>query len=114
MAIVGALESGLNNNYSTLLAKSILDGISSIIFSSTLGIGVILSSVSVLLYQGSITLAAGMLSNMLNDVAITNITAVGSLLIIGLGLNILGISKIKVSNLLPAMLFAILLSFIKF
>ncbi|GAA0817405.1 DUF554 domain-containing protein [Clostridium tertium] len=114
MAIVGALESGLNNNYSTLLAKSILDGISSIIFSSTLGIGVILSSVSVLLYQGSITLAAGMLSNMLNDAAITNITAVGSLLIIGLGLNILGISKIKVSNLLPAMLFAILLSFIKF
>ena len=114
MAIVGALESGLNNNYSTLLAKSILDGISSIIFSSTLGIGVILSSVSVLLYQGSITLAAGILSNMLNDVAITNITAVGSLLIIGLGFNILGISKIKVSNLLPAMLFAILLSFIKF
>ena len=51
---------------------------------------------------------------MLNDVAITNITAVGSLLIIGLGFNILGISKIKVSNLLPAMLFAILLSFIKF
>ena len=100
MAIVGALESGLNNNYSTLLAKSILDGISSIIFSSTLGIGVILSSVSVLLYQGSITLAAGMLSNMLNDAAITNITAVGSLLIIGLGLNILGISKIKVSYLL--------------
>lgn len=114
MAIVGALESGLNNNYSTLLAKSILDGISSIIFSSMLGIGVIFSSVSVMLYQGSITLAAGIISNLLNDIAITNMTAVGSLLIIGLGLNILGISKIKVSNLLPSILFAVILSFIKF
>lgn len=114
MAIVGALESGLNNNHSTLLAKSILDGISAIIFSSTLGIGVILSSISVFLYQGSITLAAGMLSKVLNDIAISNMTSVGSLLIIGLGFNILGITKIKVSNLLPAMLFAVILSFITF
>ncbi|WP_195429852.1 DUF554 domain-containing protein [Clostridium sp. D46t1_190503_E9] len=112
MAIVGALESGLNNDYSTLLAKSILDGISAIIFSSTLGIGVILSAISVFIYQGSITIAAGMLTNVLNNIAITNITTVGSLLIIGLGFNMIGITKIKVSNLLPAIIVAIILSFI--
>ncbi len=112
MAIVGSLESGLNNNYSTLYAKSILDGISSIIFASTLGIGVVLSAIVVFIYQGSITLAAGFLSTFLSDIAINNMTAVGSLLIIGLGLNMLGITKIKVSNLLPAIIIAVLLSFI--
>ena len=112
MAIVGSLESGLNNNHSTLYAKSILDGISSIIFASTLGIGVVLSAIVVFIYQGSITLAAGFLSTFLSDIAINNMTAVGSLLIIGLGLNMLGITKIKVSNLLPAIIIAVLLSFI--
>lgn len=111
MAIVGSIESGLNHNHDTLFAKSILDGISSIIFSSTLGIGVMISSISVFLYQGSITLAAGTLSYILNDVAISNMTAVGSLLIIGLGLNVLGVTKIKVSNLLPSIIIAIILSY---
>lgn len=112
MAIVGSIESGLNNNHSTLYAKSILDGISSIIFASTLGIGVILSAVVVFIYQGSITLAASFLSTFLSDIAINNMTAVGSLLIIGLGLNILGVTKIKVSNLLPAIIIVVILSFI--
>lgn len=112
MAIVGSLESGLNNDHSTLFAKSLLDGISSIIFTSTLGIGVILSAVVVFIYQGSITLAAGFLSNFLSEVAINNMNAVGSLLIIGLGLNILEVTKIKVSNLLPAVVIAVILSFI--
>ena len=112
MAIVGSLESGLNNNHSTLYAKSILDGISSIIFASTLGIGVVLSAVVVFIYQGSITLAASFLSIFLSDIAINNMTAVGSLLIIGLGLNILGVTKIKVSNLLPSIIIAVILSFI--
>lgn len=111
MAIVGSIESGLNHNHDTLFAKSILDGVSSIIFSSTLGIGVMISSISVFLYQGSITLAAGTLSYILNDVAISNMTAVGSLLIIGLGLNVLGVTKIKVSNLLPSIIIAIILSY---
>ena len=110
MAIVGALESGLNGNHNTLYAKSILDGISSIIFASTLGIGVMLSAIVVLIYQGSITLAASFLSIFLNEIAINNMTAVGSLLIVGLGFNILGISKIKVSNLLPAIVIVVLIS----
>lgn len=110
MAIVGALESGLNNNNSTLYAKSILDGISSIIFSSSLGIGVMLSSVSVFIYQGIIAFGANLLSQVLSDAAINNMTAVGSLIIVGLSFNILNITKIKISNLLPAMLIAVILS----
>jgi len=113
MAIVGSLESGLNNNHSTLYAKSILDGISSIIFASTLGIGVALSAIVVFIYQGSITLAASFLSTFLSEIAINNMTAVGSLLIIGLGLNMLGVTKIKVSNLLPSIIIAVLLSFFR-
>ena len=111
MAIVGSLESGINNNHSTLYAKSILDGVTSIVFASSLGIGVILSAISVFIYQGSITLAAGFLSTYLNNYAIANMSAVGSLLIIGLGLNVIGATKIKISNLLPAMLVAVILSF---
>ena len=102
MAVVGALESGLQDNHTTLFAKSILDGISSIIFTSSLGIGVMLSSIAVLIYQGSITLLAGGLSTVLTDTVISNMSAVGSLLIVGLGFNMLGASKIKVANLLPA------------
>ncbi|WP_066891999.1 DUF554 domain-containing protein [Clostridium nigeriense] len=110
MAIVGSLESGLNNNHSTLYAKSLLDGITSIIFTSTLGIGVMLSAFAVFIYQGSITLMAGFLSSFLNDVAINNMTAVGSILIMGLGLNILRVTKIKISNLLPSIIVAVVLS----
>lgn len=108
MAVVGSLESGLKGNHSTLFAKSILDGISSIIFTSSLGIGVILSSIAVLAYQGAITLLAGGLSTILTETIINNMSAVGSLLIVGLGLNMLGVSKIKVANLLPAIFIPII------
>ncbi|SKA98746.1 hypothetical protein SAMN05443428_1317 [Caloramator quimbayensis] len=112
MAIVGSLESGLTGRGDTLYAKSILDGITSIIFSSTLGIGVIFSSVAVFLYQGLITLCASFLKNILIESAISNMTAVGSLLIIGLSLNMLGITKIKVANLLIAIFIPIIYQFI--
>lgn len=102
MAVVGSLESGLQGNHSTLFAKSILDGVSSIIFASSLGIGVMLSSVAILVYQGSITLLAGCLSSVLTDTVIGNMSAIGSILIMGLGTNMIGASKIKVANLLPA------------
>ncbi|MFL0198079.1 DUF554 domain-containing protein [Clostridium sp. WILCCON 0269] len=102
MAIVGSLESGLQGNNKILFAKSMLDGITSIIFSSSLGIGVMISSISVLIYQGIITIAAFGLKTILIQSVITNMTTVGSLLIIGLGFNLLGILKIKIANLLPA------------
>lgn len=111
MAIVGSLESGLNNNHSTLFAKSILDGVSSIIFTSSLGIGVILSAVSVFIYQGFITLCANLLSLILNEHIIQNITACGSLLIIALGLNMLKVTKIRVTNLLPSIIIITIISF---
>ena len=108
MAVVGSLESGLQGNHATLFAKSILDGVSSIIFASSLGIGVILSSIAVFVYQGSITLLAGGLKAVLTDTVISNMSAVGSLLIVGLGFNMLGTSKIKVANLLPAIFIPII------
>lgn len=111
MAIVGSLESGLQGKHDILFAKSILDGIGSIIFASSLGVGVLFSSISVLIYQGSITLGASFLKGILIDSVINNMAAVGSLLIIGLGLNMLGVTKIKVANLLPAVFIPIIYSF---
>lgn len=108
MAIIGSLESGLLGNYKTLFAKSILDGITSIIFASSLGIGVMISGVSVFLYQGLITIGASYLKPLLVDVVITNMTAVGGLLIIALAFNMLGAAKIKVANLLPAIFLPII------
>lgn len=111
MAIIGSLESGLNHNHDTLFAKSMLDGISSIIFASSLGVGVILSSISVFIYQGSITLCSSLLSLILTENVIQNITSCGSLLIIALGLNMLNVTKIKVVNLLPSIIIITIISF---
>lgn len=102
MAIVGALESGLQGNHSTLFAKSIIDGISSVIFASTLGIGVGFSAVAVFIYQGIITLLASSIKDLLTPEAINEMSAVGGLLISAIGINILGLKKIKVGNMLPA------------
>lgn len=102
MAIVGSLQSGLNGNYKVLFAKSVIDGIASIVFASTLGIGVMLSAVSVFIYQGTITLTAGLLKGVLLAPVVNDMTAVGSALIIAIGLNMMGSSKVKVANLLPA------------
>lgn len=102
MAIVGALESGLMGNYDTLFAKSIIDGISSIIFASTLGIGVAFSAISVLVYQGMITLLAIYLKDFLTPEVILEMSAVGGILIMAIGINILELKKIKIGNMLPA------------
>lgn len=112
MAVVGSLQSGLQGDNSTLFAKSILDGISSIIFASSLGIGVMLSSIAILIYQGSITILAGGLSTVLTDNVISNMSAVGSLLIVGLGFNMLGAAKIKIANLLPAIFLPIIYAYV--
>lgn len=102
MAIMGALDSGLKGDYDTLIAKSALDGISAVIFASTLGPGVAFSAVAVLVYQGAITLMAGWLKPLLTDAIITEMSAVGGLLIVGIGLNMLFDKHIAVGNLLPA------------
>jgi len=102
MAIVGSLESGLSGNHQTLFAKSLLDGIGSILFASTLGLGVIFSAVSVFVYQGTITLAASVLKQFLIPGVVIQMSAVGGLLILAIGINLLEIKKLKIGNMLPA------------
>lgn len=102
MAIVGSIQSGLAGNHEILFVKSMLDGITSVIYASTMGIGVAFSAAAVFLYQGLITLASGFLGSVLVTDQITNIGAIGSVLIMALGLNMLEITKIKVANFLPA------------
>lgn len=106
MAIIGALQDGLTGDASTLYAKAMLDGTGAVIFTATLGVGVVLSIVPVLLYQGSITLLATWLSPFLTEAVICEVTAVGGLLIVGIGLSLLKISQIKIANLLPAVFVA--------
>lgn len=108
MAIVGSLESGLLGQHNTLFAKSMLDGVSSVFFASTLGIGVAISAISVLLYQGAITLLASSLKVVLIPVVIDLITVIGNLLIIGIALNMLEVTKIKVANILPGIMIPII------
>ena len=109
MAIVGSLNSGLKGDHEMLYAKSLLDMISAAIFATTMGWGVIFSAAFVFLYQGAIILAASALAPVLSEVAINEMTAVGSLIIIALSLNLLGLTKIKVMNYVPAILIPILL-----
>lgn len=104
MAVVGALDSGIRGDHSTLIAKAALDGITAIIFTSSLGIGVMLSAVPVLIYQGAIALLGTAVAPLLSDVVVTEMSAVGGLLIMGIGINMLLDSEIKVANLLPAIL----------
>ena len=110
MAIVGALNDGLTGDHSTLFAKSLLDGIISVVFASSLGIGVAFSAVAILIYQGSISLLASVLAPYLQTGStIAEMTCVGSLLIIALSLNMMKITQIKVMNLVPAIFLPILL-----
>lgn len=102
MAIMGSLESGLSGNYQTLFAKSILDGVTAIIFSSSMGIGVAFAAVPVFLYQGAITLSAAALKGVLTVPVIDAMSSVGGILIMGIGINLLDIKNIKIGNLLPA------------
>lgn len=109
MAILGSLESGLIGDNTTLYTKSILDGITAILLASSLGAGVILASVPVLVIQGSITLFAVFLEPLLPYAVITEVICVGSILLIGLGFNMLGITQLKILNFTPAIFLPMLL-----
>lgn len=113
MAVMGAIEEGINGNPDILLAKSVLDGISSIIFTASLGIGVLFSAIPVFLYQGTITQIAQLVKNYITVDMINEMTAVGGIMIIGLALGILEIKKIKVANLLPSILVILFFTAIK-
>ncbi len=109
MAIVGSLRSGLTGDNQMIYTKSLLDFTSSLIFASTLGIGVLFSAGFVLLYQGAIVILAHYIAPFLTDTVVAEMTCVGSLIIIGLALNMLGITKLKVMNCVPAIFLPILL-----
>lgn len=108
MSIMGALQSGLTGKHDILLAKSSLDGISAIIFSSSMGIGVLFAAIPVLIYQGLLTLLAGSVKVFLTEAVVREMTATGGLLIVAIGLNLLGINKFKVANLLPSIFMAVI------
>jgi len=106
MAILGALDSGLRGDHEILLTKAVLDGFTSFILTTTLGFGVIFSVIPVVFFQGTIALLATQIENLIpeaifNDLLV-DITAVGGLLIVAIGLNLLNLTKIRVTNLLPA------------
>lgn len=109
MSIMGALDSGLHNDHTVLLAKSVLDGVSAVIFASTMGIGVAFSGIVVFLWEGGIALLASVFAPLLSAAVMAEITFVGSLLILGISFNVLGITKLRLLNMIPAMFFPILL-----
>ena len=108
MMVVGALNSGLSGDHTMQYTKSMLDMTSAVIFASSMGFGVLLSAIPVLILQGGITLLAVWIEPLLTERAIAEMTAVGSLLIIGLSFNMMGITKLKVMNYLPAIFLPIL------
>ena len=110
MAITGSIEAGLNHNYEIIVSKGVIDGVTSISFAATMGVGVLFSIIPILIYQGGITLLAGWIGPSLPLPVITEMTAVGGALIIGIAVNMLELreQKIKVGNMLPAIFLPIL------
>lgn len=109
MTLVGSLQAGLSGNYDMLYMKATLDLVSSIVFASALGIGVLFSAVLLFAVEGSIVLLANFVAPILTDTVIAEMTCAGSLLILALGLNLLGVTKLKIMNYMPAILLPILL-----
>ena len=107
MAIMGALQDGLTGTPTILYAKAALDGVASIALASTLGIGVLFSALSVAIYQGSITLAAESAKSLLTDTVVLEMNAVGGLLIVAIGLDLIGVKRLPVGNMLPAVFVAV-------
>ncbi len=109
LTILGAIEEGLNGNIDLLLMKSLMDGCSSIALASAMGIGVGFSAIPLLIYQGALTLFAGSLGSFFSENIVREISAVGGVLLIGLGINILEIKKLRILNMIPALIIILIL-----
>lgn len=109
MTILGSIQDGLTGNYTLLAIKATLDGFASLAFSASLGMGVMFAALTVLIYQGSLTLGAGLVKALLTETMITEMTAVGGAMILGIGLLLLDIQRIRVASFLPGLLIAPLL-----
>lgn len=113
MAIVGSLQAGLIGDGSTLLAKSILDGVVAMIYATTMGFGVLLSAIPVVLYQGIFVLLASGIAGLLTETAIVIISTVGGIIILGIGINLMFDTKIRIGSFIPAVFIPILLSILQ-
>ena len=113
MTILGALEEGIKNDSTLLITKSVMDGFSSIALASAFGIGVAFSIIPMLLFQGGLTLLAVAFGDFFSQTMINELSATGGILLIGLGINILEIKHIKIFNLLPALVFVVLFTWLK-
>lgn len=117
MAIVGSFEAGVNHNYTTIFTKSILDGFMAISFTAAMGIGTVFSIISIFVYQGALTLLSSYLQPFVSDILIQELSACGGAIIMMIGINLLGLKKIKTANFLPALvieiLFVVCVPFIK-
>ena len=109
MAVMGGLDSGLKNDHTILFAKSIIDCVSAVAFASSMGIGVAFAGGSVLLVEGLVTILASLVAPLFSDAVLAVLTFTGSLLLIGCGLNVRGLTKLRILNMMPAVLFPILL-----
>ena len=110
MAVVGSLNSGLTGDHQVLYAKSMLDGTTAVLFTASLGLGVAFSAIPVFIYQGAIALLATWIAPFLSELVIQELTATGGMLILGIGLNMLGLTKLRLGNMLPAVLIAALIA----
>ncbi|XXJ18445.1 DUF554 domain-containing protein [Desulfovibrio caledoniensis] len=111
MAIVGSLEEGIHGDATIIYTKSILDGFAAIAFAATYGTGVIFSFIPVLVYQGSITVGASFFQQYFSDLMIAQITGCGGLLIVGIGINLLELTEIRLANLLPSLVYVVVLTY---
>jgi len=109
MTILGSIQDGLTGDYTLLAIKSVLDGFTSLAFAASMGMGVTFAALTVLIYQGSLTLGAAFFQNLLTEAMTREMTAAGGVMIIGIGLLLLEIKRIKVANFLPALVIAPLL-----
>lgn len=112
MTILGAFEEGTKGNSELLIAKSLMDGFGALALASALGLGVIFSIIPLFIFQGGLTLLSFWMGNLMPDAVINEMTATGGLMLTGLGLSIMEIKKIKIINLLPALVFSVILAFL--
>jgi uncharacterized protein len=106
MTVLGSIQDGLNGDYTLLATKSILDGFASLAFAASMGWGVVFAALTIVLYQGGLTLGAGLVKTLLTEPMVVEMTATGGTLILAIGLNLLGLTTIRVANFLPALLIA--------
>ncbi len=112
MTILGAFEDGIYGTFNLLAAKSVLDGFSSIVLAATMGVGVLFSFIPLLIFQGGLTLFASYMQSVFTEVMINELTAVGGVILLGLGVSMLEIKKIRILNLLPSLVIVVILAYL--